>query len=59
LYNRAGQKVYESDDINGKWDGTYNGQVCQAGVYTYLLRYISQEQPGVEINRKGSVLLVR
>ena len=59
LYNRAGQKVYESDDINDKWDGTYNGQMCQAGVYTYVLRYISQQQPGTEINRKGSVLLVR
>lgn len=59
LYNRAGQKVYESDDINDKWDGTYNGNMCQAGVYTYVLRYISQQQPGTEINRKGSVLLVR
>ena len=59
LYNRAGMKVYESDDINEKWDGTYNGQICQAGVYSYLLRFVSQEQPGVEQTRKGSVLLVR
>ncbi|MBR5029444.1 MAG: gliding motility-associated C-terminal domain-containing protein [Bacteroidales bacterium] len=59
LYNRFGQKVFESDDINEKWDGTYNGQVCQAGVYSYVLRFRGQSQADTELTRKGSVLLVR
>ena len=59
IYNRAGQKVFESDDINDKWDGTHNGQYCDPGVYTYLVRYIGQRQPSTEISIKGSVLLVR
>ena len=59
LYNRSGLKVFESDDINEKWDGSCNGHICDPGVYTYVLRYRGQRQPDTEINRKGSVLLVR
>ena len=59
IFNRLGHKVYESDNISEKWDGTYNGHMCDPGVYPYVLRYKGQRQPYTEINRKGSVLLVR
>lgn len=59
MYNRIGQKVFESDDPQEKWDGKYNGHDCDAGTYTYIIKYRGQQQPNTEITRKGSVLLVR
>lgn len=41
IYNRWGEMVFESADQDSEWDGTYNGTICQDGVYSYILRYIS------------------
>jgi len=38
VYNRWGEVVWESHDPQGAWDGTYHGQVVQAGVYTWTLK---------------------
>lgn len=38
IFNRWGEQVWESHDINVGWDGTYNGQVCQDGTYTWKIR---------------------
>jgi gliding motility-associated-like protein len=39
IYDRWGLKVYESTDLNFKWDGKYmeNGKDLTAGVYYYLI----------------------
>ncbi len=37
IYNRWGEKVFQSKDINEGWDGKYRNQDCQAGVYYYKL----------------------
>ena len=39
IYNRWGQKVYESADIKQKWDMTYLNKVTPAGTYIYIARY--------------------
>jgi len=39
IYNRWGQMVYRSQDMNFAWDGKHLGRNCQEGVYTYQLRY--------------------
>lgn len=57
VYNRWGEKVFESQDINQGWDGTFRGEICQPGVYDFYLeatclgknRYI----------KKGNVTLIR
>ncbi len=33
IYNRWGEKVFESNDISKGWDGTYKGADCMEGVY--------------------------
>jgi gliding motility-associated-like protein len=35
IFNRWGQIVWESHDTSAKWDGTYNGEVVQAGTYVW------------------------
>jgi len=39
IYNRWGQIVWESHDLNAIWDGTYNNAPCQDGTYTWILRF--------------------
>lgn len=38
IFNRWGEVVWESHDINAAWDGTYNGEPVQQGTYTWLIR---------------------
>lgn len=37
IYSRWGQQLFETDDINKGWDGTYNGKPCPEGVYVYMI----------------------
>lgn len=38
IYNRWGQKVYEWTDLNGGWDGTFNGSPVKQGTYFVLVK---------------------
>ena len=35
IFSRWGEKVFETNDINECWDGTFKGTKCQSGVYMY------------------------
>jgi PKD repeat protein len=35
IYTRWGQKLFESNDVNVGWDGYYQGEMCQQGVYIW------------------------
>jgi len=39
LFNRWGQQVYTSTNSNESWDGKYQGDRVEMGVYIYLLSY--------------------
>lgn len=40
IYNRWGELIWESKDVNAGWDGTYyNGKQCPDGVYTWKIRF--------------------
>ncbi len=38
IMNRWGEIIFETHDVNSKWDGTYHGQVVQAGTYNWIAR---------------------
>lgn len=38
IFNRWGQIVWESNDIDVPWDGTYNGQPVPEGTYVWKIR---------------------
>lgn len=40
LFNRIGEKVFESTDLNFKWDGTYRGQKTPPGIYVYHAKFV-------------------
>lgn len=39
IYNRWGEKVFISNNIDQGWNGDFKNQVCQAGVYVYIVSY--------------------
>jgi gliding motility-associated-like protein len=57
IHNRWGECVFETEDINTCWDGTFNGQEAQSGVYAFNL-YILQLNGEVVI-KTGTITLVR
>jgi len=39
IFNRWGEVLFESNDAEFGWDGTYGGQICQDGTYIWKIRY--------------------
>ena len=57
VYNRWGQLVFLTNDINDGWDGTYRNKRLDQGVYVYLVKY-SFKQAKLR-QQKGTITLVR
>lgn len=38
IYNRWGQKVFETEDYGYFWDGSFKNEECMEGVYTYYIQ---------------------
>lgn len=57
IYDRWGQKVYESTNILKDWDGFYKGRPAQEGNYVYDLNI--QLYDDTMIHKSGSLTLVR
>ncbi len=58
VFNRYGQIVFESKDINLGWDGLYRGIPQPQGNYVWLIDYTEIGKPGKQL-LKGSVFLIR
>lgn len=57
IYNRWGEKVFETYDQSIGWDGTYKQKDCQRGTYDYYFK--GKCKDGDEIELKGNVTLIR
>src|SRR5690606_40839261 len=57
IFNRWGQKVFETSDENQGWDGRYNGEPQPAGVYIYLIE--AQTAGGRRVQKQGNLTLIR
>ncbi|MBT7827719.1 MAG: T9SS type B sorting domain-containing protein [Bacteroidetes bacterium] len=57
IYNRWGEKVYESYDAAECWDGSFRGNACPAGGYTYLVKAVGNDNNDISIT--GSLHLIR
>lgn len=60
IYNRTGELVYHSTDMEQSWDGTdLNGKRCPQAAYVYHIRYCDSTAPIRSHTLKGTVLLLR
>jgi gliding motility-associated-like protein len=57
VFDRWGEKVFESNDPNFKWDGTYRDVMEKPGVFVYQLDITFND--GTSAHNRGSVTLLR
>ena len=57
IYDRWGNQVYTSNDLNFRWDGSLQGQPAPEGVYVYVCTGVARDNTPVE--RSDSFVLIR
>jgi len=57
LYNRWGEQVFETQDLNIGWDGKYKGREVDPGVFVYSLKAVCFDDQ--EYFTKGDITLIR
>ncbi len=59
IYNRWGEKIFESTDINEGWNGKIGGKIAETGAFVYYLRFKNSSNENEYKTIKGTVLLIR
>jgi gliding motility-associated-like protein len=57
VFNRWGQMVFETKDIDKGWDGTFNGEPQPIGVYVYMVEAFTGTKE--RFYKQGNVTLIR
>jgi gliding motility-associated-like protein len=57
IFDRWGNVVFFSDELNNGWDGTSNGKPADINTYVYMLKGVCTSGATIELN--GNVTLVR
>jgi gliding motility-associated-like protein len=57
IYNRWGEKIFETKDKNIGWNGMFKGKKAQPGVYVYFLKASLNTSGNIETS--GDITLVR
>jgi gliding motility-associated-like protein len=56
IFDRWGQRMFETNNETTAWDGTFKGKPVPPGVYVYQIKYVTMSN---ELNIKGAVTLLR
>jgi gliding motility-associated-like protein len=57
IFDRWGEKVFETNDLDTGWDGTFRGEPCEPGVYDYFMKVKCFGE--IETLKKGNITLIR
>ena len=57
IYDRWGEKVFETEDQTECWDGTFRGKELNSGVYAY--KFNATLVDGSFVEQSGNLTLVR
>ena len=57
VFDRWGEKIFETEDVSEGWDGTYKGKEMPSDVYIY--QAVITMADGTEMKKKGNISLVR
>jgi len=57
VFNRWGEKVFESNELQKAWDGTFAGKICPEDTYIYLIK--SEDLDGNQKQYLGHLHLIR
>ena len=56
VYNRYGQKVFETTDPSKGWDGEFKGKLQGNGAYVWQCNF---KRSGVNRNMNGTLMLLK
>jgi gliding motility-associated-like protein len=62
IFDRWGEIIFKSTDLNKQWDGVYKGLPAMGGVYGFILRYKyfdSCDQLDRIVNTNGNFTIIR
>jgi gliding motility-associated-like protein len=60
IYNGWGQAVFQTNSIEKKWDGTFNGKASPVGVYIYKAHYEGYRNKKItDFDTTGNITLIR
>jgi len=59
IYNRWGQQIFETNNLDQGWDGTYQGKPSPQGNYVYKIIYTSYPDLSTTKTETGQVVLLR
>ena len=57
IFDRWGEKVFETQDLNSGWDGRFKGELESPGIYVYTLNVTFDDNKS--ISKQGSISLIR
>ena len=57
IFNRAGNQIFQTNDINAGWDGKINGAIAESDAYYWIVEYNTWDSK--VFKEKGSTLLVK
>ncbi len=57
IFNRWGEKVFETDNYTEGWDGTFRGKDCNKGAYAYIIEGLDHRNR--VFKKKGNITLIR
>ncbi|MBK7029203.1 MAG: gliding motility-associated C-terminal domain-containing protein [Bacteroidales bacterium] len=57
IYNKWGQRIFETSDIDAGWNGMVKGILAPADVYVYYIKYRSLQ--GEDYEKRGTVVLIK
>lgn len=58
VYNRWGEALFESHNVEVGWDGTYGGERCQVGTYPWTIRF-KETKSDRKLVYRGHVSIVK
>jgi gliding motility-associated-like protein len=57
VFNRWGQVVFQTTQLNKGWDGRVNGVVQNQGTYVWMIS--GTDYTGRKVSKKGTAILIR
>ena len=57
IFDRWGEKVFQANDGNQSWDGTFNGKAMDPAVFVYYLNATLNN--GEKVTKKGNITLIK
>jgi gliding motility-associated-like protein len=57
IYDRWGEQMFYTNDINNRWDGKHRGKLVPSGVFSYHIKAYGRDNQTVE--KQGKITVIR